>query len=112
MTPAEAQDILDRYTFGGLMATINPRLTLYPVRELTPDHLYVTIEVPDSSTGKRTKVVFSYPLPEWSRMNEHQFHLLVQAQLLDMWRHEFNESLRLDGELIHNPHPRGPQHGS
>ena len=95
------------------MATINPRLTLYPERGHTLDTLHIAIEVPDSSTGKRTKVVFSYPLPEWSRMTEHEFHVLVQAQLLNMWRHEFNESLRLDGELIHDPHrARGLHEGS
>jgi hypothetical protein len=115
LTPADLQQEVDRYTFGGLFASAKPKLELvlpdrpwWPPEEFhgasEPVRITLYTVMPDRVTGEPVAVCFSESVPMVYFRDLDMFHKWLRIFLQNAWRHEFNESVRLDGELVVDPH--------
>lgn len=71
--------------------------------------LRIAMDVPDSKPPHNITQVESSRLLPYSEMSEDQFSFYLRGFIFYMMRHEADEWLRRDGELLFDPHAEGAQ---
>jgi hypothetical protein len=100
-TLAEVKRALARFTFApgwDIRVQVSP---FYGEFELV-----IEFFAPNSRDGgvREANVRFNSTIPNYVMQDEEYFGVWFKNALKSLWIHEFDEWLRFDGELVHDPH--------
>jgi hypothetical protein len=104
MTRKELQAFLNRYTFNGAMSLLRPRWDVAEECKVVPDDylVYLRCTVPDRDTNAPISFVSHVRICSlWAPDFIQDF---IQTWLLQMWTHEFHESLNFDNKRVTEVH--------
>lgn len=109
MTPGELQGLLARMTFPpGWTVTFEHRTLTYEGAAFPNTQFVIEMDVPDSYHPERTALLrMLSPVPPWlfdPQTSERMMADWVRTQCHLRAIHEVDEWVRLDGQLLHDPH--------